>query len=533
MKHTRIVPDTAAGEVTPPVDTSAEAVSPARQRQFTVFTVAGEIFGVALQEVKEIIRMPEVVRVPLAPPSLEGLANLRGTVLPVVAARSLFGSEPAAPDDATRVVVLDHAQPIGIVVDRVISVIAVDAARIEDGEEAEKTIRSDLLQGVIKDEGALGLVMVLDSARLIEQEYAALAGSGPTTHDGFAAHDTGVATLRSACDTGADIASDPEIQLVSFEVAGQEYALPIQSVREIVQCPERITAVPKAAASVVGLIALRDRLLPVVSLRGLFGLPEGTACEQDRVAVVSVGEGLLVGLLLDKVNEVLRVRQSGIDAVPAMLAADRNLAEITAICRLDGGRRLVSILSAEAMFDQPAIAHALESAQDHLARRNVPMTGPANRTAAETRRQEQFVVFRLESEEFGVNIAAVQEIVRVPDDLARVPRTENCIRGVMNLRGEVIPLVDQRARFGLPPCEDHDRQRIVVFTMDGVQTGFIVDSVAEVMRIDHRFIKPAPETTDANRRMIRRVANLTEARRMILLLDTEKLLAIDPVAAAA
>jgi len=524
MKHTRIVPDQDAAEAALPADIAATA----RQRQFTVFTVAGETFGVALEQVKEIVRMPQVVRVPLAPPSLEGLANLRGTVLPVIAARSLFGNEPAEPDDATRVVVLDHAQPVGIVVDRVISVIAVDAGRIEDGAEVEKSVRSDLLEGVIKHEGALGLVMVLDTARLIEQEYAALAAGGPP-HGGLAAQGAGAA----ATDGVIQAAADPEIQLVSFEVAGQEYALPIQSVREIVQLPEHVTAVPKAAASVVGVITLRERLLPVVSLRGLFGLPAGTAGEQDRVAVVSVGEGLLVGLLVDKVSEVLRVRQSGIDAVPAMLAADRNLSEITAICRLDGGRRLVSILSAEAMFDQPAIARVLESSADEVTQRDVLMTDHGSGHAAKIEDQEQFVVFRLENEEFGVDIATVQEIVRVPHDLARVPRTEDCIRGVMNLRGAVIPLVDQRARFGLPPCEDHDRQRIVVFTMDRVQTGFIVDSVAEVMRIESRFIKPAPETTDARRRMIRRVANLTDARRMIMLLDTDKLLAIDPVAAAA
>jgi methyl-accepting chemotaxis protein len=67
---------------------------PAQPRQFTIFTVDGETFAVSLDEVKEIIRMPEVVRVPLAPPSLEGLTNLRGTVLPVVNTRSLFGGAP-------------------------------------------------------------------------------------------------------------------------------------------------------------------------------------------------------------------------------------------------------------------------------------------------------------------------------------------------------------------------------------------------------------------------------------------------------
>ncbi|MFD2783430.1 chemotaxis protein CheW [Novosphingobium pokkalii] len=124
---------------------------------------------------------------------------------------------------------------------------------------------------------------------------------------------------------------------MSFEVAGQEYALPIHSVREIVQLPETVTRVPKAPGSVMGVIALRDRLLPVVSLRHLFGLAAGQVADHNRVAVVSVGPaGLLVGVVLDKVNEVLRVRRSGIDAMPPMLAADSSLAEITAICRLDG-----------------------------------------------------------------------------------------------------------------------------------------------------------------------------------------------------
>ncbi|HEY6963689.1 MAG TPA: chemotaxis protein CheW, partial [Erythrobacter sp.] len=99
MQHTVIAPESAVAEIAPPADVAV----PATQQQFTVFTVDGETFAVSLQEVKEIIRMPDVVRVPLAPPSLEGLTNLRGTVLPVVNTRSLFGCEPIEPDDATRV----------------------------------------------------------------------------------------------------------------------------------------------------------------------------------------------------------------------------------------------------------------------------------------------------------------------------------------------------------------------------------------------------------------------------------------------
>ncbi len=520
MYQSKIVPGDAVPA--PPEGLTPGDASARTTRQFTIFTVDGENFAVSLDEVKEIIRLPEVVRVPLAPPSLEGLTNLRGTVLPIVNTRSLFGGAPVPPDDATRVVILDHGQPVGIVVDRVVSVVTIESERIEDAAAVETSVRSDLLRGVIKDDGELGLVMILASGRLIEQEFDLLAltraGSGG---DGVGGEVRPIEAAAQSVDAAGE-----EIQLVSFEVAGQEYALPIHSVREIVQLPENVTRVPRAAPSVMGVISLRERLLPVVCLRRLFGLPAAERADHNRVAVVSVGDGsLLVGVVLDRVNEVLRVRRGGVDAMPPMLAEDTNLAEITAICRLDGGKRLVSILSAEAMFDRRAIEGALESAIEATDGEMAAMTeATQGRAAGAARDEEQFVVFRLMDEEFGVEIAAVQEIVRVPADLAKVPRTEDYIRGVMNLRGAVIPLIDQRAKFHLPPLDHNDRQRIVVFTMGGVQTGFIVDSVSEVMRIRRDLIKPAPDMSDRQRRVIRRVANLPESRRMILLLDAQQML---------
>jgi purine-binding chemotaxis protein CheW len=87
--------------------------------------------------------------------------------------------------------------------------------------------------------------------------------------------------------------------------------------------------------------------------------------------------------------------------------------------------------------------------------------------------------------------------------------------------------VDQRRRFGLPGIERNDRQRIMVFTIVGVRTGFIVDSVSEVMRIGACFIDGAPKLSDEQQKLIRRVANLEVQKRMILLLDVNQLLNVN------
>lgn len=316
-----------------------------------------------------------------------------------------------------------------------------------------------------------------------------------------------------------------ELQLVSFVVAGQEYAIDIERVQEIVQVPEQIIHVPKAAAHVIGVMTLRQRLLPLVSLRRMFNLPVEALGEHNRIVVISLSgsDQLAVGVVTDTVNEVLRVSSSLVDAMPALLARDADIAEITDICRLNDGKRLVSIISAEKMFAHSAFREAAVVVNE-LQERSETVVTDSTETQGLVGEDEQMVVFRLMKEEFGVPIDSVQEIVRVPEQLAHVPKAPDFVEGVINLRGTVLPVVDQRRRFGLPSMERNDRQRIMVFTINGVRTGFIVDSVTEVLKISRQVIEEAPNLSEETSRLIRRVANLQKQRRMILLLDVDQLL---------
>lgn len=145
--------------------------------------------------------------------------------------------------------------------------------------------------------------------------------------------------------------------------------------------------------------------------------------------------------------------------------------------------------------------------------------------------ESQYVIFRLVGEEYGVPVEAVREIVRVPEQLTRVPRTPDFIEGVINLRGTVLPVIDQRRRFGLAEAARSDRQRIIVFVIQGQQVGFIVDSVSEVGRIAAAAVAPAPELTGDRAKVVRGIANLPSQQRMIQLLDVDAL--VDPAEQAA
>lgn len=491
----------------------AAAQSESDSRQFVIFVCGNEVFAVDMTPVQEIIRVPEVVRVPLAPATLEGLANLRGKVLPIISLRRLFGFVEREDDDATRALVIDLGQPLGFVVDRVSSVVGVESSRIEAVDTLNVTVKTELLSGLLKDVGGFPMVMVLDFERLIQAEFAAIAGL---------AHASAAAAVTALEPSGdADEATSDELQLVSFELAGQEYAIPIENVQEIVQFPEQVVHIPRSESHVLGVMTLRNRLLPLVSLRCLFALPAHDADDRSRILVVRLGD-LAVGLAVDSVNEVLRVARSAVDAMPKLLARDGDLSDIAEICRLDAGRRLVSIISTDHLFRHSTIREALTSVADMRdeGARDDDLEGDDRNDD-----EEQVVVFRLDKEEFGVPIESVQEIVRVPDELTHVPKAPNCVEGVINLRGSVLPVLDQRRRLGLPTVERNDRQRIMVFLLDGVRTGFIVDSVAEVLKIPKTAIEPSPRLSLEQARLIARVANLEQQKRMIQLIEPAHLIA--------
>jgi len=494
------------------------AVLASETRQFVTFLSGDEVFAVDMAPVQEIIRVPQVVRVPLAPPALDGLANLRGKVLPIVSLRRIFGFPEKGNDDATRAVVIDLGQPLGFVVDRVSSVLGVDPGQIEGVDTIRATVNTDLLSGIIKDVGGHAMVMILDFARLIRQEFDELARLASGSQLG--------AALAGQAQDEEEETTD-ELQLVSFEVARQEYAIAIEDVQEIVQIPETVIRVPHAQSHVLGIMTLRNRLLPLVSLRRMFDLPAQEADEHSRIVVVSLGQ-ISVGVVMDSVNEVLRVPRSGVDAMPALLARDGDLADISEICRLDEGRRMVSIISARNLFRHSAVKEALKTV-DSL-REDEEGAAAAQGEDERADDDEQVVVFRLDREEFGVPITSVQEIVRVPDELTKVPKSPAFVEGVVNLRGTVLPVIDLRRRLGLPDIARTDRQRIMVFLLSGVRTGFIVDSVAEVLRIPRAAIEVAPRLSGDQSRLLARMANLEKQKRLVQLIEPDHLVEADQLA---
>ncbi|MBN1590499.1 MAG: purine-binding chemotaxis protein CheW [Pirellulales bacterium] len=140
----------------------------------------------------------------------------------------------------------------------------------------------------------------------------------------------------------------------------------------------------------------------------------------------------------------------------------------------------------------------------------------------ETAESVQLVSFCLGQEEYGIEITKVQEIILL-GDITRVPQTPDYIKGLINLRNMVIPIVDLRLRFGLPQEPPTDETRIMVVNVHGKTIGIIVDAVSEVLRIGKDQISPPPPTVvGLGREYLTGLVQLDH--RLLILLDIDHLL---------
>ena len=118
-----------------------------------------------------------------------------------------------------------------------------------------------------------------------------------------------------------------------------------------------------------------------------------------------------------------------------------------------------------------------------------------NATDAEYKKGGKYLTFKLAGEEYGLEILKVKEIIGVMD-ITRVPRTPDFVRGMINLRGKVIPVIDLRTKFGFESVEDTDETCIIVVEVvrngESIQTGILVDSVSEVLDIPGEEIEDTP-----------------------------------------
>jgi purine-binding chemotaxis protein CheW len=600
------------------------------ESQLVTFLLKDEEFGFDIMSVQEIIRLPKMAKVPRTPAYVDGIANLRGVVLPVIDMRTRFGMDRAEETDRTRVLVVDiDGVKTGLRVDRVNQVTRVQRSEIEPPPAAIRGTSSDYLEGVVKLDKGQRIVMALNAAHVCEIGVTRNAAS--TNSVASNAH----ASAAESADKAKSV--DAEVQkVVTFRIAKEEFAFHMEHVREIlrVQTPVQVPDVPEY---VLGVLTVRGQILPVIDLRRLLqqrsladefvdscrplreeyerrleevekvfagghqqkvkstiserlrkwlaetnsssqvlmetlaqarGLNErvikqlglvakheecgdidaARACgdelisaargtvaalrrfeeqiaqniQEDQRIIVVDAEGFVLGLVVDHVHEVLNVPKNLVEPPPQITSGGGM--ELSGVAKLDDGSRLIMLLDVASLMKDQKLRDVKDSSGQTIEQQK---TGEIHKRggSAQELSEVQLVTFMLGDEEYGVPISQIQEIDRLAR-ITKVPRAAEFIEGITNLRGEVIPVLDTRKRFGLEVKQSDDRTRIIIVDLGGVKTGLVVDSVREVLNLATKDIAPPPEAIGSgiDQQFISGIGKVDAGKRMIVLLDVEKIL---------
>jgi len=467
--------------------------------QLVTFTLDGVEFGLDIDRVQEITHRTDLTPVPGSPSFILGVLNLRGLIIPVIDSRIRFHLAPQEPTSKTRIIVLKLASgPTGLQVDSVAEVVRLEDHSIRETPPLVAGIRAEYLAGMVTVGTRLitliHLEKLLDSAELSRRAEMDLSLTG---------------TVAGMADDAEEDLEEDGRPFVTFRLGSESFGIALHEVEEIVELPP-VTKVPDAPDYVLGVICLRDQVMPLVDLSEILSIQEGdSARKRDMVVLLSFGSAK-IGVVVDEIQEILRV-QDGQTLPPPQTLSEAEREHLEGILLLPG--RMVSLINVLKIItgdDQEKIAAMGQG------------LGLNDTRAQETVPSLELVVFHLGPESYGLRLHEVREIIMV-GQITPVPRAPHFVDGVLNLRGEVMPVVDLRTRFGLERVEATTISRILITSIGGVFTGLVVDAVDEVRPVDlHRFGPPPAVTAVGANRYIEKVARLDNG--MIFLLELKQLL---------
>jgi purine-binding chemotaxis protein CheW len=470
--------------------------------QLVTFTLDDVEFGLDIDRVQEITPRTDITPVPGSPSFVLGIVNLRGSIIPVLDSRLRFHLPPKAPTPRTRIIILDLAgQATGLMVDSVSEVVKLDDFTLRDTPPLVAGVRSDYLAGMVTAANRLitlvNLEKILDSAEFGERTR--LAGHG------------GEARVFGGGSAQEEVEQvEDDLPYVTFDLGSESFGINLKMVEEIIELPT-VTKVPDAPAYVRGVICLREQVLPLLDLSQLLHAePAERKADADMVILLSFGQ-VKLGIVVDGIQEIIRLREEDILPPPQTLseAEAANLEGV--VLRPDRMVSLLKILDIITQDDQAKIAAMSTS-----------LIPDRDEEAQAAGKDLPMVVFRLGGEAYSLRLHEVREIIMV-GNITPIPRAPAFIEGVLNLRGEVMPVIDLRARFGLPRQEVTSVSRIIITPIGGVSTGLVVDAVDEVKSVDQRRLEAPPRVSAVGANaFIEKVARVDEG--VIFLLNVQCLL---------
>ncbi|WP_232251261.1 chemotaxis protein CheW [Janthinobacterium sp. 1_2014MBL_MicDiv] len=447
-----------------------EAGGEAATELFGSFFLGDDEFALPASCIREVVNYPaRVTTLPLSPPYLEGMFTLRGSVIPVVNLGRLFHADAPRAVPSDKIAILDFQQVlIGIVFQDTGEILRVPASQRSALQYAAGDAHA-VIAGTILLDGGARLLQILDPQAMLRIENVphvlALQASG------------------AKLSTARYHAQSERRQCVSFHAAGATFAFEMCAIQEIIRVPELHSSILNSELC-LGRMHFRGSQVAVVDFGALLhAAASGKATTPDQRIIVVRLDDTTVGFLVDSVDSIVHFFGDEVLPIPLLSKAR---AAMFAGCITKEGLGDIIFLDHKEILSQTEI---VEMRDGHA--RLYPADAETASAATLKAQRRVYITFTVETQ-FAVEIGQVREIIDFSADITTPPGMPACMRGMLNLRQQMISIIDLRQLYAMPALPDASAGKILIVERGEERYGFLVDKVDNIMTISdsRRFAAP-------------------------------------------
>ena len=448
-----------------------------------LFSLGESLFALELKRVEEVIRVPELFKVPLTPEYIAGVTSFRGNFIPVIDLhQKLFGKVSAITPGM--LVVCNYGEYIGFLVTERKGIETLKKEHLK--ESSEEFIEGIYLEGDRE-------VRLLNAENLVKVKRV-----------------EETSRLRSTASKKTPVSSTVKQQekgYLVFKIAGKEYAFPLDAIAEVTRASE-VREVPNPPPGVLGIINWRQLVIPVVDTSKALSMEQRSI---KRMLIVQ-HKGQKVAFQVEDVAGIMKIPKESIQPAPAYIRR-KNHTEVSGTYSSEG--TLILILTPEALLNK----EITEFAGDKKKVGEAAMKSPAGVI------EEKYLFFNVGEWIFGLNVKHILEL-KNKEDITKIPRSPGFLAGIVEKRGNIIPIIDTNKLFSLGLNEE--LKKLVILEYEKNKTlGLLADKLLGIYSLSKEEIMPLSASFEEAE-----VARFIEATTKIenkaaFLLKPEKLLRAD------
>lgn len=424
---------------------------------FGSFFLSGSEFAISVSQLQEVVNPPSsYTSMPLAPDYLLGLFNLRGAIIPVVDLRELLKLKKSEAATEKKIAILElKGHCIGILFDKTGEIFRNNVDERNDFNESKS---DSVIQGVFKKDGGQRLIQILSANKLFNLDHL------PKQE----ADDESRRQLLLRQRRGL------RKQSISFFVGPAKCALGINEIQEIVKI-DKISESALAVNQCIGVVDLRGVTVPVIDLATHLGyrkvnLDEFAIQKDYRIIVMRINNELF-GLLVDSVDSIVTYYEEDLKRFPVL---GKNRAEMFLGCISLEEQDDIILLDHKKILSSSEI---IEITRGHSKLYNAGKDERDEEKSSGQRRT--FITFCVDGL-YAIPIEDVKEIIERPKDLLVPPGLPSHCRGVLNLRGELVTIVDAREIYGKKGSSEAGSGKVLIFKNSDLHFGLVVDSIEAI-----------------------------------------------------